>query len=193
MAVQTVSYPVTYTQEMPETLSRWLWLFKWLLLIPHMFVLAFLGIAAWFALVVAWFAILITGRHPRGTWDFLLGINRWSARVNAYSLHMTDIYPPFSMDDDPDHPVRISAEYSDSSNRLTTFFRYFMVIPHWIILGFLGVLFYPLMLVNVLIVIFTGKPHAEVFNLMAGILRWQTRAGMYYQLITDEYPPFSLD
>ena len=193
MAVQPASYPVTYSQAEPDSLSRWLWLFKWILLIPHLVVLTLLNFVATIVLFISWIAILITGQHPRGLWEFLLGLNRWTARVGAYYYHMTDVYPPFTMDDLTDYPIRITAEYPESSNRLTTFFRYFLAIPHLIILTALSMVLYALYWVNVIVVIFTGKPDSELFKLMVGINRWQIRSNLYVQLITDEYPPFSLD
>jgi hypothetical protein len=79
-------------------LNRWLPLVKWFLAIPHYIVLAFLWIAAFFVVVVAWFAILFTGRFPRGLHDFVVGVARWHARVAAYvALLVTDRYPPFSL------------------------------------------------------------------------------------------------
>lgn len=79
-------------------LSRWMPLFKWLLAIPHYVALVFLGIGAVLATVVAWFAILFTGRYPRGLFDYVVGVGRWSLRVQAYvSLLVTDEYPPFSL------------------------------------------------------------------------------------------------
>ena len=79
-------------------LNRWLPLVKWLLAIPHLIVLAFLGVAAVFAVIVAWFAILFTGRYPRGLFDFVEGVLRWALRVEAYALFLvTDQYPPFSL------------------------------------------------------------------------------------------------
>ena len=79
-------------------LNRWLPLVKWFLAIPHWFVLCFLWIAAWVCVVIAWFAILFTGRYPRGLFDFIVGVFRWSLRVQAYAaLLVTDRYPPFSL------------------------------------------------------------------------------------------------
>jgi hypothetical protein len=79
-------------------LNRWLPLVKWLLAIPHFIVLFFLSVAAFFAVVVAWFAILFTGRYPRGLFDFVVGVGRWWLRVQAYAiLLVTDRYPPFSL------------------------------------------------------------------------------------------------
>jgi hypothetical protein len=80
-------------------LNRWLPLVKWLLAIPHYIVLFFLGIAAFVCVVIAWFAILFTGRYPRGLFDFVVGVGRWATRVSAYAfLLVTDRYPPFSLE-----------------------------------------------------------------------------------------------
>ena len=79
-------------------LNRWLPLVKWLLAIPHYVVLFFLWIAAIVCIVIAWFAILFTGRYPRGLFDFVVGVGRWAVRVSAYAfLLVTDRYPPFSL------------------------------------------------------------------------------------------------
>ena len=81
-----------------ERLSRGMPLIKWLLALPHYFILLFLGLAAFFVIVFAWFAILFTGRYPRGAFDFVVGVGRWSLRVTAYAtLLVTDRYPPFSL------------------------------------------------------------------------------------------------
>ena len=81
-----------------EDLNRWLPLVKWLLAIPHVVVLVFLGIGAFFAVVIAWFAILLTGRYPRGLFDYVVGVGRWALRVTAYAtLLVTDRYPPFRL------------------------------------------------------------------------------------------------
>lgn len=79
-------------------LNRWLPLVKWLLVIPHIVVLVFLSVAALVSVVIAWFAILFTGRYPRGLFDFVVGVGRWWLRVQAYAfLLVTDRYPPFSL------------------------------------------------------------------------------------------------
>jgi hypothetical protein len=84
--------------DVKRDLNRWLPLVKWLLAIPHYVVLLFLGIAAVFAVIVAWFVILFTGRYPRGLFDFVEGVLRWALRVDAYALLLiTDSYPPFRL------------------------------------------------------------------------------------------------
>jgi hypothetical protein len=95
---QSVHLEIDYP-EVKTGLNRWLPLFKWFLAIPHYIVLAFLGVAALFAVMIAWFAILFTGQYPRGLFDFVVGVIRWGLRVNAYAfLLVTDRYPPFSLE-----------------------------------------------------------------------------------------------
>jgi len=94
---QTVHLELDYP-DVKSDLNRWLPLVKWLLAIPHYLVLIVLWAAAIVAVVIAWFAILITGRYPRGLFDFVEGVSRWSLRVSAYAfLLVTDRYPPFSL------------------------------------------------------------------------------------------------
>ena len=97
MAAQGSTYPLRYDVEYPEQLSRWLIFVKWLLAIPHYIVLLFLGIAALFVWVSAFFVILFTKRYPRGLFDFSVGYTRWEVRVNAYTGLLRDEYPPFSL------------------------------------------------------------------------------------------------
>jgi hypothetical protein len=108
-ALLTDTYPSTVEEQsvhleldypdVPRDLNRWLPLVKWLLVIPHIVVLAFLYIGALFAVIIAWFAILFTGRYPRGLFDYVVGVGRWSLRVIAYAtLLITDRYPPFRLD-----------------------------------------------------------------------------------------------
>ncbi len=91
-------YPVEYNVEYPEELSRWLIFVKWILAIPHFIVLMLLGIAALFATIAVWFAILFTKRYPESLFTFLVGVNRWQLRVNAYTNLLRDEYPPFSLE-----------------------------------------------------------------------------------------------
>ena len=108
LALLTDQYPSTVEEQavhlefdypdVKADLNRWLPLVKWFLAIPHYIVLAFLAIGAFFAIIIAWFAILFTGRYPRGLFDYVVGVGRWALRVQAYmSLLVTDRYPPFSL------------------------------------------------------------------------------------------------
>jgi hypothetical protein len=89
-------YPVTYEVDYPEKLSRWLIFVKWFLVLLHQFVLQFLGLFAFLAAVIAWFAILITGRFPRSLFNYVVGVMRWYLRVGAYTALLRDEFPPFS-------------------------------------------------------------------------------------------------
>ena len=94
---QSVHLEIDYP-DVEQDLNRWLPLVKWFLVIPHLIVLVVLAIIAFFAVVFAWFAILLTGRYPKGLFDFVVGVGRWGLRVQAYAfLLVTDRYPPFSL------------------------------------------------------------------------------------------------
>jgi len=90
-------YPLAFSVDYPEELGRFAPLYKWLLAIPHIIVLAFLMFAVFFTTIVAWFAILFTGRYPESLFRFAVGVQRWNQRVSLYALFMTDEYPPFSL------------------------------------------------------------------------------------------------
>ncbi len=94
---QAVHLEIDYPN-VKDDLNRWMPLIKWFLVIPHYIRLGFLAIGAVFAVLIAWFAILFTGRYPKGLFDYLVGVSRWGLRVNAYAfLLVTDRYPPFSL------------------------------------------------------------------------------------------------
>src|ERR687883_1184746 len=138
MQTNATPYPLQLTGELSPRLSRGLWLVKWLFAIPHFVVLFFLFIAFAVVSVVAFFAILFTGRYPRGLFDFNVGVLRWSWRVGFYSYSAlgTDDYPPFTLKDVADYPARLEVEYPESlSRRLVLVKWWLLAIPHYLIVG----------------------------------------------------------
>jgi hypothetical protein len=211
-------YPARLTAEFDSEPSRWLWLVKWLLAIPHYVVLAFLAVAFLVTTVIAGFAILFTGRYPRSLFDFNVGVLRWNWRVAfyAYSALGTDRYPPFTLAR-TDYPADFDVDYPEHlSHGLVLVKSWLLAIPQLIIITFftanipywwstrddlssgyqstagislLGVL---VLLVGFFLLITRKYPRA-LFDLIVGINRWIYRVTTYVVLMRDEYPPFRLD
>src|SRR4051812_18948552 len=133
------SRPVVVRALREEPLSRWLWLVKWVLLIPHYIVLAFLWLAFVLVTVVAFFAILFTARYPRSLFAFNLGVLRWSWRVSyyGYSALGTDKYPPFSLGEEPDYPATLDIAFPQRLSRGLALVKWWLLaIPHYMVLAF---------------------------------------------------------
>jgi uncharacterized protein DUF4389 len=209
-------YPVRVDGRLEPDLSRGLWLVKWLLLVPHLIVLAFLWIAFWVLTVVAWFAILITARYPRGIFDFNLGVLRWTWRVAYYGYGAlgTDRYPPFTLADVPNYPARLDVAYPQRLSRGLALVKWWLLaIPHYLVVAFFvggvgtvtwrygenvvvslgGGLVGLLVLIAGIALLFTAVYPPGVHDLVLGMDRWAIRVGAYAALMTDAYPPFRLD
>ena len=211
------AYPVRIEGELAQDLSRWLWVVKWLLAIPHYIILAFLWLTLVVLTVVAFFAILVTGRYPRGIFDFNVGVLRWTWRVAFYSYGAlgTDRYPPFTLDDVPDYPARLDIPYPEQLSRGLALVKWWLLaIPHYFIVGiFLGGGSYAASrvddwawsfgfqtgLIGVLVLfagialVFIGDYPRGIFDLVLGLDRWVARVAAYVLLMRDEYPPLRLD
>ena len=131
------SYPVSLMGELDPNLSRWLWLVKWLLAIPHFVILLFLWIAFLGSSIFAFFGILFTGRYPPGLFNFNVGVLRWHWRVAFYCLSVlgTDRYPPFSLKQ-ADYPATLEIEYPERLSRGLVLVKWWLLaIPHYLILA----------------------------------------------------------
>ncbi|MGH4032154.1 DUF4389 domain-containing protein [Actinomycetota bacterium Odt1-20B] len=195
--------PVRLEADYEPALSRWLWLVKWLLAIPHYFLLAFLWIAYFLISVVALFAILFTGRYPLHLFEFNVGVLRWTWRVEYYSYGTlgTDRYPPFSLDDDPGYPARLDVVYPERLSRGLVLVKWWLlVLPQLLVVAFIsggyggniglgGLLtFYA-----GVCLLFRGYYPRGMFDLNLGLHRWVMRVIAYGTLLTDVYPPYRLD
>ena len=132
-------YPVRVDASLDPSTSRWLWLVKWLLLIPHYVVLAFLWLAFCVVSIVAFGAILITGRYPRPLFNFNVGVLRWNWRVNyyGYSALGNDRYPPFTLAEVPDYPTHLDVPYPERLSRGLVLVKWWLLaLPHYIVLSF---------------------------------------------------------
>jgi hypothetical protein len=174
----------------PAELNRWLPLVKWLLVIPHLIVLAFVALGAFFVAIFAFFAVLFTGRWPRGAFDYMVGTFRWAYRVSAYFHLMVDAYPPFSMADDPNYPARLNIEYPERVDNWRPLVQWLLAIPYLIIAGVLYWLTGILTVVAFFMILFTKRIPREMFDLMVPGLRWQLRGNAYAYFLTNRYPPF---
>src|SRR3954454_10580031 len=168
-------YPLRLTGELSPRLSRGLWLVKWLLAIPHFVVLFFLWIAFVVVSVIALFAILFTGRYPRGLFDFNVGVLRWSWRVGFYSYSAlgTDAYPPFTLADVADYPARLDVEYPESLSRGLVLVKWWLLaLPQYLVVAALGTVRWALVLVAGLTLVLTGRYPEALLDLTMGLERW---------------------
>jgi hypothetical protein len=201
------SSPVRLEGEPTEPLSRWLWLVKWLLLIPHYICLLLLFVTLVLTTVAAFFVLLFTGRYPRGLFDWNVGILRWTWRVAfyGYSALGTDRYPPFTMGEAPDYPARLEVDYPEQQRRGLPLIGWWLLgIPQYVIAGLLsggglgwgrygGGVVGVLVLVVGLLLLFKNRYPRDVFDVMMGFNRWVVRVGVYALFLTPQYPPFRLD
>ena len=209
-------YPVQVDARLDAPVSRWLWLVKWLLLIPHYLVLVVLWLVFMVFSIAAFFAIVFTGRYPHALFDFNVGVLRWTWRVAYYSYGAlgTDRYPPFTLGEVPDYPATLHIDRPERLSRGLVWVKWWLLaIPHYLVVGVLlggggwavaeadggnsewagGGLISLLVFFAAVVVLFRGRYPQSIFALVLGLDRWVLRVVGYVSLMTDTYPPFRLD
>ena len=212
MTSMSPDYPVQLEIDPAASQNRLTVFFRPILTIPHWIAIYILGIVAFLVWLVASLSIVVLARYPAGLLRFSIGVARWATRVSAYGGvlgsdesntyfwvtggFLTDKYPPFTLGEAPDYPVRLIVEEQvEGRNRLTGFFpiRIILGIPHYIVLMILGIFVTLATIVAWLGGTVLGQLPDWLHNFIAGYTRWNTRVAAYTALLVDEYPPFSLN
>jgi hypothetical protein len=187
------AYPIGYEADFVEERSRLTTFFRLILAIPLYLVGAVYAIGAVFATVFAWFALLFTGRYPEGLYNFNAGVLRYITRMNAYTRLLTDVYPPFDLAEHPEYPVRVPiGPAKQSYSRVKVLFRLILAIPVMLISYALNILVEVCQLLAWVFIVVTGRQNKslqDAINLGTG---YGARAGGYFTLITEDWPPFSV-
>lgn len=149
-----------------------------------------LGAVAAVCAVIAWFAIVFTGRHPEGLWNLAAFYLRWRVRAVAYSALLRDEYPPFG---EGTYPAELTLPPPEGPrDRLTVAFRLLLAIPHVVAVWALGLAWGIATIIAWFAILFTGAYPEPLHGFAVGVFRWNMRVEAYVLLLRDEYPPFSL-
>jgi hypothetical protein len=199
MQAMSAPYPATFTFDPPEKVANWRPLVNWLLAIPHFIVLYALNIVSEVVALLSWFIILFTGKLPPGLANLQVLYLRYSTRTYCFAAFLHEEYPPFTFDmtpTDPGDDPRVRVDFVpqlENRNRLTVAFRLILAIPQLIVLAVLGIAACVVVLIGFFAVLFTGRWPDGLRAFLLGVFRWSIRVEAYVALLTDEYPPFSLD
>jgi hypothetical protein len=205
MVSDAAAYPVRFDVARQDTQSRLTnfplgigTFIRVILLVPHLVILYFFQIAASIVYFIATFAILFTGKYPRGLFTFFVGYTRWAANVYAYYGSLYDKYPPFSMDPVDGFPLTLSVDYPETLSRwlnfplfIGLFIKLILTIPHLVILAFLLLAGFVVVFIAHFAILFTGSFPEGMHRFVVGVGRWYIRVNAYQYGLTDKYPPFS--
>jgi hypothetical protein len=184
------TYPVVYDQQPAVDRSRLTVFFRPITVIPHLVWSFFYGFAALLVVLVAWLAILFTGRYPDAMYDFVAGYVRFTMRFTGYMYLVTDVYPPFDGAEHPDYPVKVRIPPPPANlSRLTTGLRIFLLIPVWILLYVFSIWIEVVAIAFWFVAVFTGKTSTALIEAVRFPMAYTTRAYAYAALLTDGWPP----
>ncbi len=185
------TYPVVYAQNPPEQRNRLTVFFRFLCVIPHLIWMCLYGIAFIVVVVLAWFAIVFTGRWPAGLYDFACGFLRYAARVYGYMYLITDDFPPFDGGEHPEYPLVFSiAPPKQEYSRLKTFFRAILAIPIYIVQYVFSIWLFVVAVAIWVVAVITGKTPPGLMEAMRMPMAFYLRANVYFALVTEDWPPF---
>jgi len=188
-------YPVSYEADpVLEGRNRLTTFFRGIVAIPWQIVQSLYSFAASFAVFFAWFAIAFTGRYPEGLYNFNAGFLRMSTRVNGFYYLMNDAYPPFGGEEAPEYSIRVGVpEPLDNYSRAKTIFRLIVGIPVYLLMIVQAVILTVCTVIAWFSILFTGKLSDGLFNPMRSANAYITRASAYFMLMTEDWPPFSME
>lgn len=191
-----VSYPIRLDLEAPNEIARWRPFVHFIMGIPHFIINQALQALTAAVTFVAFFAILFTKKYPEGLFRFSVMAQRYNWRVTSFALFMRESYPPFEFDmelEDPKtDPARFSAQYPTELNRWLPLVKFFLAIPHFLFFMVLAIAGMFVVFASFFAVLFTGKYPEGMRNFLVGSTRYYNRLVAYVMLMTDRYPPFSL-
>lgn len=183
-------YPIRFRADYVEKRSRLTTFFRYVMVIPLWFAAIFWGLASFVCVVIAWFALLVTARYPAGLYAFNAKALRFAHRMGAYCWLLTDAYPSFGGDDDPDYPVRIAVDApAEHYSRAKTFFRVIVGIPVYIMQYLYNIVSQFVGLISWVVIVVTGKQPAGLQDLQVMAVSYSTKASAYFMLLTERYPP----
>jgi hypothetical protein len=191
-------YPARLTFSDDNTVARWRVFAHMFMAIPHMIILYVLGLVSSVIAFVSWFIILFTGKLPEGLHNFQAMYLRYFNRTMGFALLLTEEYPPFEFDttaqDGSSYPIRSDYDHeADHRNRATVFFRLILLVPAIIVLYIVMLGASVAYFIAWFAVLFTGRMPEGIRGFLIGVGRWGNRVQAYARLLTDQYPPFSLD
>ncbi len=184
-------YPAIFQLPRPERSRRLFLIFRPLLAIPHMVWAMLYGFVAGIIQFLSFWAIIFSGRHPKGLWSFLADYFRYSWRLQAWSMYLTDEYPPFDGNADRNYPIGVRLEHPSRMSRATVFFRLLILLPHGFY--FIGAAFV-YMIVQFLTwwtILFLGRMAEWQFAQASSFFIYTARLNAYMLYLVDEYPPFN--